>query len=146
MSVKEGSKLLVRQISAIVITFILLWVFMKVYVISTILIPLLGVTVSDVIVVLLAIIMAGLIKGLGRPLSMIYEESIPEKVELVSDITGHILNLVDLSVLYIYLRNILVRALGIYIGQIVNPGIIYDVVFLIVGLLIIYSIIKILTR
>lgn len=146
MSVKEGSKLLVRQISAIVITFILLWVFMKVYVISTILIPLLGVTVSDVIVVLLAIIMAGLIKGLGRPLSMIYEESIPEKVELVSDITGHILNLVDLSVLYIYLRNILVRALGIYIGQIVNPGIIYDVVFLIVGLLIVYSIIKILTR
>jgi len=146
VSVKEGSKLLVRQISAIVITFILLWVFMKVYVISTILIPLLGVTVSDVIVVLLAIIMAGLIKGLGRPLSMIYEESIPEKVELVSDITGHILNLVDLSVLYIYLRNILVRALGIYIGQIVNPGIIYDVVFLIVGLLIVYSIIKILTR
>ncbi len=146
MSVKEGSKLLVRQISAIVITFILLWVFMKVYVISTIVIPLLGVTVSDVIVVLLALIMAGLIKGLGRPLSMIYEESIPEKAELVSDITGHILNLVDLSVLYIYLRNILVRALGIYIGQTVNPGIIYDVVFLIVGLLIVYSIIKILTR
>jgi len=119
---------------------------MKVYVINTIVIPLLGVTVSDVIVVLLALIMAGLIKGLGRPLSMIYEESLPEKAELVSDITGHILNLVDLSVLYIYLRNILVRTLGIYIGQTVNPGIIYDVVFLIVGLLVVYGIIKILTR
>ncbi len=146
MSVKEGSKLLVRQISAIVITFILLWVFMKVYRIDGIIIPLLGITISDVIVVLLALIMAGLIKGLGRPLSMIYEESLPERSEVISDVTGHILNLVNLAVLYIYLRTILVRALGLYIGGVVGPEIIYDVVFLIIGLLIVYSIIKILTR
>jgi len=146
VSVKEGSKLLVRQISAIVITFVLLWLFMRVYIIDSILIPLLGITVSDVIVVLLALIMAGLIKGLGRPLSMIYEESLPERAQVVSDITDHILNLVDLSVLYIYLRNMLVRILEIYIGQAANPEIIYDVIFLIVGLLMVYSIIKILTR
>jgi len=146
MSAREGSKLLVRQISAIIITFILLWLFMKVYVIKSIVIPLLGITVSDVIVVLLALIMAVLVKGLGKPLSMIYEESLPERAEVVSDITDHILNLVDLSVLYIYLKNILVRILGIYIGQTVNPEIIYDVIFLIVGLLMVYSIIKILTK
>jgi len=77
---------------------------------------------------------------------MIYEESLPERAQVVSDITDHILNLVDLSVLYIYLRNMLVRILEIYIGQAANPEIIYDVVFLIVGLLMVYSIIKILTR
>ncbi|RLG39496.1 MAG: hypothetical protein DRO05_08645 [Thermoproteota archaeon] len=146
MSAKEGSKLLVRQISAIIITFILLWVFMRVYRIDSIVIPLLGITVSDVIVVLLALIMAGLIKGLGKPLSMIYEESIPERAYVVSDVTGHMLNLVDLAVLYIYLRGVLLKVLGLYIGKVVNPEIIYDVVFLIVGLLIVYSIIKILTR
>jgi hypothetical protein len=146
VSVKEGSKLLVRQISAIVITFILLWVFMKIYRIDSIVIPLLGITVSDVVIVILALIMAGLVRGLEKPLSMIYEESIPERAEIVSDVTGHILNLVDLAVLYIYLRSVLVRALGLYIGGVVSPEIIYDVIFLIVGLLIVYGIIKILTR
>ncbi len=146
MAVKEGSKLLVRQISAIVISFILLWLFIKVYRIDIVAIPLLKITISDVIVLLLALIMIGLIKGLAKPLSMIYEESIPEKAEVVSDVTGNLLNLACLSVLYIYLKGVILSVLEHYVGGVVNPDMIYDVVFLILGLLMVYGIIKILTR
>ncbi len=152
MSIKEGSKLLVRQISAIVITTILIWIFARIYKIEYPLITSLeDVWISDVIVVLLALIMAVLIKGLSKPMSMIYEESLPGKVEVVSEVTGHVLDLVNLAVLYIFLRKIVESVLDLYIRKIVPelgqlPGIIYDVAFIIAGLLIVYSIIKILTR
>ncbi len=104
------------------------------------------ITLPDGLAVLLAVVIAGLVKGLGGPLESIYRESIPNKARAASGVTGSLLDLAALAVLYVALRSPVVEILKLY-PQVANvANVIYDLAFIVVGLLIIYGIIKVLTE
>ncbi|RLG50024.1 MAG: hypothetical protein DRN96_08660 [Thermoproteota archaeon] len=139
---EKGAKLLVRQIAAIVIAFIILWVVSRVLVIEEVVLrePV-QVRVVDLAKLLMALIVAGLIKGLGGPLSEIYHEAAPSKAEAISGVTDNILNIVALAILYMFLRELAVAVLQLFLPA-RTANVAYDLVFIIAGLLIVYSIVK----
>ena len=154
MGIKRGSKLLLRQISAIVIVFIILWLVSRVFYAELHQIPVVSctvmgervfVSVAQTLSLILVLIVSGLIVGLKRPLDMIYGEALREKAGLVSAVTGHILSLVVIAVLYVFLRGLVTSLLGLVIGSRI-ADIAYDLVFIVAGLGVVYAIVRRLTE
>jgi len=149
MSAKSGAKALVRQISAIVITFILWWLIRVVFyqpLSSIMLVRRPAVTLPDGLAILLAIVIAGLVKGIGGPLESIYRESIPEKAKAASGMTDSILDLAALAILYVALRSPVIEVIKLFTPLANVANVIYDLAFIVVGLLILYGIVKTLTE
>ena len=146
MSARSGAKQLVRQISAIVIAFILWWILRVVFydqLSGVVLVSKPHITLPDGLAVLLAVVIAGLVKGLRGPLESIYKESIPSKARTV---TRSLLDLVTLAILYVALRSPVVEILKLYPQVASVANVIYDLAFIVVGLLILYGVIKVLTE
>ncbi len=149
MSARSGAKQLVRQISAIVIAFILWWILRVVFydqLSGIVIVARPHITLPDGLAVLLAIVIAGLVKGLGGPLESIYRESIPSKARTASGVTGSLLDLVALAILYVALRSPVVEIIKLYPQVAGVANVIYDLAFIVVGLLILYGVIKVLTE
>lgn len=139
---ERGAKLLVRQIAAIVIAFIILWVISRVLVVEEVILrrPV-EIRVVDIAKLLMALVVAGLIKGLGGPLSEMYYEAMPSKAEAISGVTDNILSIVALAILYVFLRELAVTALRLILPA-HTANVVYDLVFIIIGLLLVYGIVK----
>ena len=146
MSIKKASKLLIRQISAVVITFILLWLFSRVFIFNIVVLQKpITVTITHLICLALALVISVLVKGINEPLTMIFEETIKDKARAASGLTNNVLNLIVLAFLYLFLRSFVVAVFQMFIGEHL-ANITYDAIFIVVGLLILYGIVKQLTE
>jgi len=154
VSIKKGSKLLVRQISAIIIVFIILWLVGRVFsaelnriviVDTTVMGKPISLNVTQLASLILVLIMAVLIKGMGEPLSLIYQEALKSKAPIASGVTDNILNLVVIAILYMFLRSLVTSLMVVMLEERI-ANIIYDLIFIIAGLATVYGIIKKLTE
>ncbi len=149
MSAKIGAKALIRQISAIVITFILWWLIRVVFyqpLSSITLVEKPTIILPDGLAILLAIVIAGLIKGIGGPLDSIYRESIPDKARAASGVTNSILDLAVVAILYVALRGPVIEVIRLFTPLANVANVVYDLAFIVIGLLILYGIVKTLTE
>lgn len=145
MTDREAVKSLIRIISAIVIATVITWIFARVYVIDIEILHTPSITASQAITLILSFVLVGLILELQPPLNLIYKESLGEKSVIAGQITQQLLRIVCLATLYIFIKPIAINILILGLPQ-HTSNIIYDAIFIVIILLIVYNIIKILTR
>lgn len=141
MSIRASLKLLIRQLSAILLTVVLLWAFSTILVIDKVLVPYPRITVSDLITLGISLLLAAMLIQLVSPLSVLYSAYFSKHSVIIAAITQKLLYLAALAVVYLGAKALLLRILKLSLDP-RTSSIVYDAVFLVIGIFLVYDVIK----
>jgi len=141
--VEKPGREVIRQAVAVMLTALLAWVFSRFFM-SRFSTPILSspvpLTLGEALQMGLMVVLAWLIVGMGGPLRELYKTHM-ERWEAASGVTSNLLKIPALLVLYWAFEGIVVALLSLFI----EPGLAqasYELFFLLVGIIIVYSLIK----
>jgi len=145
--VEKPGREVVRQAVAVMLTALLTWVFSRFFIhrLST---PILSspvpLTLGEAVQLGLMVVLAWLIVGMSGPLRELYKTHM-EKWEAASSVTSNLLKIPALLVLYWAFEGIVVALLSLFIEPDLAQAF-YELFFLLVGIVILYSLIKTVIR
>ena len=140
-----GVKMLIRDIAALLLLLILYWAFSSLYSFPQVLSARPFITLGDVIRAILVLVAIFILYALMDPLTMLYSATFRRRYRLAVSITSKLITIAVLAVAYFGFKSILVNVLCLLTAR-STAAKIYDVAFLIAVVLVVYGIIKELTK